>query len=216
MISVLIVDDHKLIRLALRKLLAQAGDIEIIGEATNGEEAIHLAGELKPHIVLMDIQMPGMNGLEATQVLLRKYPHIKVIALTAHNADPFPFSFIKAGATGYLTKNVDADELTHAIHSVARGHRYITPEIAQQLALRQVAVEALSPFAAVSKRELQVMLMITNGHGIPVIAKKLHISSKTVNTYRYRLFEKLHVKNDVELTHLTLRYKLLDSVHHSK
>jgi len=209
-INTLIVDDHDLIRLGLRKLLTNVTDIKIVGEAASGEQAVRMARELNPHVVLMDLKMPGIGGLEATHKLLRANPDIKVIAVTACDEEPFPYRFVRAGAAGYITKNTNLDELVTAIRKVFAGQPYITPEIAQKMALRQVTDAAKSPFAELSERELQVMWMITHGERVQQIADKLCLSSKTVNTYRYRLFEKLKVKNDVELTHLALRYGMLD------
>jgi two-component system invasion response regulator UvrY len=210
-INVLIVDDHDLVRLGIKKLLANVTDIHIIGEAATGELAIKMARDLKPHVVLMDLKMPGIGGLEATHKLLRVNPNIKVIAVTACDEQPFPLRFVRAGAAGYITKTASLDELVAAIHKVAAGQHYITPEIAQQLALQQVSDAAKSPFAELSERELQVMWMITRGHKATEIATRLCLSPKTINTYRYRLFEKLKVKNDVELTHLAMRYGMLEA-----
>jgi len=209
-INVLIVDDHNLMRLGIKRLLANTTDIKVVGEAASGEAALRLTREIKPDVVLMDLKMPGIGGLEATHKLLRINPNIKVIAVTSCDEEPFPYRLVRAGAAGYLTKTADLDELVMAIRKVHAGHAYITPEIAQQMALRQVSDAAKSPFAELSERELQVMWMITRGHKVQDIADKLCLSSKTVNTYRYRLFEKLQVKNDVELTHLALRYGMLD------
>lgn len=214
MINVLIVDDHELVRLGIRKLLAGASDIKIVGEADSGESAVRMVRDakpdVKPEVILMDLKMPGIGGLEATHKLLRVNPNLKVLVVTSCDEEPFPYRLVRAGAAGYVTKNANVDELVMAIRKVHAGHPYITPEIAQQMALRQVSDAAKSPFAELSERELQVMWMITHGHRVQEIADKLCLSPKTVNTYRYRLFEKLNVKNDVELTHLALRYGMLD------
>lgn len=209
-INVLIVDDHDLIRYGIKKLLGNARDINVIGEAASGEAAIKMARELNPDIVLMDLKMPGIGGIEATHKLLRANPKIKVIAVTSCDEEPFPYRLVRAGASGYVTKSADVDELIMAIRRVYSGHVYITPEVAQQMALRQATNASKSPFAELSERELQVMWMITHGHKVQEIAEKLCLSPKTVNTYRYRLFEKLKVRNDVELTHLALHYGMLD------
>lgn len=210
MINVLIVDDHDLVRLGIQKLLSTVSDIKVVGEAESGEIAVRLVRELKPDVVLMDLKMPGIGGLEATHKLLRVNPGIKVIVVTSCDEEPFPYRLVRAGAAGYVTKNANIEELVGAIRKVYAGQAYITPEIAQKMALRQVSDAAKSPFAELSERELQVMWMITHGNRVQEIASKLCLSPKTVNTYRYRLFEKLNVKNDVELTHLALRYGMLD------
>ena len=210
MINVIIVDDHSLIRLGIRKLLANVTDIKVVGEADAGEKAISLVRELKPDIVLMDLKMPGIGGLEATHKLMRVNPKLKIIVVTVHDEEPFPYRLVRAGAAGYVTKNTNVDELVNAIHKVTSGQVYITPEIAQKMALRQVSDASKSPFAQLSERELQVMWMIVRGEKVKEIAKKLCLSPKTINTYRYRLFEKLNVRNDVELTHLGLRYGMVE------
>jgi len=210
MISVLIVDDHNLTRTIIRSLLEPNKDIEVIGEAKTGEEAIQLTQGLKPQIILMDVQMPGIGGLETTHRLLRANPYLKIIILTAYENGPFPSGFVRAGAAGYLTKKTSAEELAEAIHTVFAGHSYITPLIAQQLALSQIFAANNSPLNLLTERELQIMWMTTKGFAVDIMATQLHLSTKTINTYRYRLFDKLNVRNDVELTHLAVRCGMLD------
>lgn len=212
MIKVLIVDDHELLRIGIKKLLSELDDIEIVGEARSGEEALTLAREMHPDVVLMDVKMPGIGGLEAARRILqlRQDPEIKVIALTSCKEEPFPSRFIQAGAQGYLTKGCDLDEMILAIRKVNNNERYISPEIAQDLALSKLSSNKKeTPFDKLSERELQVMLMITNGQKVQDISDKLCLSPKTVNSYRYRLFEKLNLNNDVELTHLAIRHGML-------
>lgn len=211
MITVLLVDDHDLVRAGIRSLLADLNDIKVIGEASSGEEAVRIAREKHPNVVLMDVRMPGIGGLEATRKLLRADPDIKVIALTVCGEEPFPSKLLQAGAAGYLTKGSGIDEMVQAIHSVHTGKRYISPEVAQQLALKHLSDDKASPFDALSERELQVMLMITSGQKVQEISDKLCLSPKTVNSYRYRLFDKLNVHSDVELTHLAIRHGILDT-----
>jgi two-component system invasion response regulator UvrY len=172
------------VRLGIKKLLSTVSDIKVVGEAESGEQAVSLVRDLKPDIVLMDLKMPGIGGLEATHKLLRVNNSIKVIVVTSCDEEPFPYRLVRAGAAGYVTKNADIDELVKAIHRVHDGHVYITPEIAQKMALRQVSDAAKSPFAELSERELQVMWMITHGNRVQEIAAKLCLSPKTVNTYR--------------------------------
>ena len=185
--------------------------MKVIGEASSGEEAVKIAREKRPNVVLMDVRMPGIGGLEATRKLLRGDPDVKVIALTVCDEEPFPSKLLQAGAAGYLTKGSDLEEMVQAIHSVHHGKRYISPEVAQQLALKHLSDDKASPFDALSERELQVMLMITSGQKVQDISDKLCLSPKTVNSYRYRLFEKLNVNSDVELTHLAIRHGILDT-----
>lgn len=204
-------DDHVLVRAGISRLLADVEGICVVGEAENGEEAIKLVKEKKPHVVLMDVKMPGIGGLEATRKMLRHNPHLKIIVLTVCNEDPLPSKFLKAGASGYLTKGALIEEMVAAIHAVHKGKRYLGPEIAQQLALKNFSEGENSLLDLLSERELQVMMMITSGQKVQEIAAKLCVSPKTVNSYRYRIYEKLDVHSDVELTHLAIRHGLLDS-----
>lgn len=211
LITVLIVDDHELVRAGIRSLLSGVNGIKVVGEAANGEDAVKLAREKHPNVILMDVRMPGFGGLEATRKILRIDPDIKVIALTVYGEEPFPSKLLQAGAAGYLTKGSGLDEMVQAIHSVHHGKRYISPEVAQQLALKHLSDDKASPFDSLSERELQVMIMITSGLKVQEISDKLCLSPKTVNSYRYRLFDKLNVHSDVELTHLAIRHGILDS-----
>lgn len=207
----MIVDDHELVRAGIRSLLSGVSGIKVIAEASSGEDAIKLAKEKHPNVILMDVKMPGIGGLEATRRILRSDADAKVIALTVYGGEPFPSKLLQAGAAGYLTKGSDAEEMIQAILSVHHGKRYLSPEVAQQLALKHVTDDAASPFDSLSEREMQVMLMIVNGQKVQEISDKLCLSPKTVNSYRYRLFEKLSVNSDVELTHLAIRHGILDT-----
>ncbi len=213
MINVLLVDDHDLVRVGIRRLLADVSGIKVIGEAKSGEDAVKLARELKPQVILMDVKMPGIGGLEATKKVLRTDPDIKVIAVTVYGEEPFPTRLLQAGAVGYITKGSSIDEMVQAIRAVYAGQKYLSPEVAQQLALKHLTNQDDSPFDSLSERELQVMIMITNGQKVQEISDKLCLSPKTVNSYRYRLFEKLGVDGDVELTHLAIRHGMLDTEH---
>ncbi|MCW5588078.1 MAG: UvrY/SirA/GacA family response regulator transcription factor [Legionellales bacterium] len=210
MIKVLIVDDHDLVRAGVKRLLADQAGIKVVGEAESGEAAINNARKTTPQVVLMDVKMPGIGGLEATRKLLRIDPDVKILVLTACDEDPFPSRLLQAGAAGYLTKDCGVDEMVQAIKAVNAGQRYISPVIAQQLALKHLSDNEASPFDVLSERELQVMIMITSGQKVQDISEKLCLSPKTVNSYRYRLFEKLNINSDVELTHLAIRHGLLD------
>lgn len=211
MIKVLIVDDHELIRSGISRLLADHDKISVIGEACSGEEAVSKSRELKPDVVLMDANMPGIGGLEATRRLLRYDPDVKVIAVTVHGDEPYPTRFMQAGAAGYVTKGADINEMVKAIRQVATGKRYLSPEIAQQMALKAFDPDKASPFDDLSDREMQVMLMITRGQKVQDISEQLFLSPKTVNSYRYRLFEKLNIENDVELTHMAIRHGIIEA-----
>jgi len=209
-VKVLLVDDHELVRTGIRRLLDDFADIEVIAEAESGEEAITLVRELRPQVVLMDVNMPGIGGLEATRKLTQIDPSVKVIVVTIHLDEPFPTRLLQAGAAGYLTKGCAVSEIVEAIRQVGKGKRFIGSDVAQQLAMTMLPGSDKSPFDSLSQRELQVMLMVTQGQKIQEIADKLCLSPKTVSTYRYRLFEKLEVKSDVELTHLAMRHGMID------
>ena len=211
MIKLMIVDDHDLIRTGLSRLLSDQEKIDIIAEAASGEEAVTKARELKPNVVLMDANMPGIGGLEATRRLLRYDPDIKIIVITVHDEEPYPSRFMQAGASGYLTKGASADEMVIAIRQVATGKRYLSPEIAQKMALKALNPDDGNPFDELSDREMQVMMMITKGVKVQDISEQLFLSPKTVNSYRYRVFEKLDIENDVELTHMAIRYGIIDA-----
>lgn len=159
----------------------------------------------------MDMNMPGIGGLEATRKILRFNPDVKIIVLTIHTENPFPTKVMQAGGSGYLTKGAGPDEMINAIRMVHSGQRYISPEIAQQMALSQFASDAENPFKDLSERELQIMMMITKGQKVTDISEQLSLSPKTVNSYRYRLFNKLDISGDVELTHLAIRHGMLDT-----
>ena len=211
MISVLIVDDHNLVRAGITRLLSDVNGIEIIAEASSGEEAVRVAKEKRPQVVLMDVSMPpGIGGLGATPKMLRNDPNIKIIALTVYAIGPFPTQLLQAGAVGYLTKDALLDEMVHAIRTVHSGKRYLSPEIAQQLALKTFSEGSKFPFDLLCGREMQVMVMIANGQNVRDISEKLCVSQKTINSYRYRIYKKLNLHSDVELMLLAMRYGILD------
>jgi len=205
-----VVDDHDLVRTGITRMLADIDGLQVVGEADSGESALKLARELKPDVVLMDVKMPGIGGLEATRKLLRSHPDIKVVAVTVCEEDPFPTRLMQAGAAGYLTKGAGLDEMVQAIRMAFAGQRYISPQIAQQLALKSFQPQG-SPFDALSEREIQIALMIVGCQKVQIISDKLCLSPKTVNTYRYRIFEKLSVTSDVELTLLAVRHGMVDA-----
>lgn len=213
MIRVLVVDDHDLVRTGISRMLADISGLQVIGQADSGEDAIRKARELKPDVVLMDVKMPGIGGLEATRKLLRSYPDLKVIAVTICEEDPFPTRLLQAGAAGCLTKGAALEEMVQAIRMVFGGQRYISPQIAQQLALKSFQPQlSESPFDLLSEREIQIALMIANCQKVQSISDKLCLSPKTVNTYRYRIFEKLSITSDVELALLAVRHGMVDTV----
>ena len=210
MIRVLVVDDHRLVRAGIRRILDEAPHVEVVGEADSGETAVQQVREHRPQVVLMDVNMPGMGGLEATRKLLRIDPELKIVALTVHGSEPYPSRLLEAGAVGYVTKGCDEREILDAIRRVAAGERYLGADIARQMALSGLEHGAGNPFDRLSQREVQVMMLVTAGRKLQDISDTLCLSPKTVSTYRYRLYEKLGVSNDVELTRLAIRHGLIE------
>ncbi len=209
MIRLLIVDDHELVRVGLRQILADYPAIEIVGEAGNGETALRLNREVRPDVILLDICMPGLSGLETTVRLKQARPTLAVIILSVHETAPYPERLMAAGAAGYLTKGCSVTELVQAIGAVARGGRHIGSAVAQSMALGMLPGTAASPFDGLSAREMEVMLMLADGHRLADIANTMHLSPKTVATYKYRIFEKLDTRNDVAMTRMAMRYGIV-------
>ena len=211
MINILLVDDHELVRTGICRIIDDVRGMKVIGEAESGEEAVKWCRKHQPDVILMDINMPGIGGLDAMHKILRINEDIKIIMLTMHTENPFPSKVMQAGASGYISKCAGPNEVLSAIRSVHAGQRYLAPEIAQQMALSQISPTSDDPFGMLSERELQIMMMITKGQRVVDISGQLGLSPKTINSYRYRLFEKLGVKGDVGLTHLAIRYGVLDT-----
>lgn len=211
MIRVLLVDDQNFTRAALKSLLALSPDIEIVGEADSGTAALRLLKTISPDIILMDLNLPGMSGLRATRVILERNPNAKIIALTTYAHAPIPTKMLQAGAKGYLTKSSSLEELINAIQSVFDGKIYLSADISHQIAISGVSTKA-SPLKSLSGRELQVLTLIIQGHTAQEIGDKLSINHKTVNSFRYRIYRKLDLKNNVELTLFAARYGLLEKI----
>jgi len=206
MIRILVVDDHELVRIGLRHILADYPLIDIVGEAGDGETAIRLNREVKPDVALLDIHLPGLSGFEVTSRLKQMNPDLGIIILTIHEAAPFPGRLLDAGASAYLTKGCPATELVQAIRTVAKGGRHIGASVAQEMALAMLPGTSSSPFDGLSAREMEVMLMLVEGRKMADIAEIMHLSPKTVATYKYRIFEKLDTRSDVDMTRMAMRY----------
>ena len=209
MINVMIVDDHGLVRTGLKRVLDDVAGIEVIAQACNGEQAIATARRKQPDIVLMDISMPGIGGLEATRRITTSFPAIRVIALTVHEEIPFPTCLLEAGASGYITKGSDVTEIIDAINKVYRGQQYLTRDVAEKVAFTSLRNRGRTPLERLSDREVEVMMMIVQGIRNKDIARRLCLSPKTTSTLRYRLHEKLGVCNDVELTRYAIRHGII-------
>jgi two-component system invasion response regulator UvrY len=209
MIRVILADDQHLVRTCIASMLDSMPNITVVGEVADGEQAVHLARTERPDIVLMEILMPGMGGLEATQRIVRHGDHARVIALTSCVDAPLPAQMMKAGAHGYLSKNVEPAELEEAIRRVYLGKRFVCNEVAQALANYAFDDNVESPFGILSNREMQIMMMVVNCQKVSEISGNLHLSPKTVNSYRYRIFDKLKISSDVELVLLAVKYGIV-------
>ncbi|MDO3382704.1 response regulator [Gilvimarinus algae] len=211
MTRILVVDDHDLVRMGIVRMLNDVKGYEVVGDAKSGEEAVTKARTLAPEVVLMDVKMPGIGGLEATRKMLAANPGVKIIAVTACDDSLYPSRLLQAGALGYVTKGTGFTDITTAIDTVVRGRQYMSSAIAQQLALRNITgSQDTSPFEKLSQRELETAMLIAGGHKAQDIATTFSVSPKTVNSYRYRIFEKLGINSDVELALLAVKYNYLD------
>ena len=210
LIRVLVADDHELVRCGIVRMLDDVDGVEVVGEVFSGEEVQTFCRSHSVDVVLMDIRMPGMGGLEATRRLTASRPEIKVIALTSMDDAVHSRKILEAGAWGYLTKGGDPSEMVRGVKSVFAGKRYICAEIAQEMAVQSCRQAPENPFDALSPQEFQVASMVIDCYKTADIAASMGIESKTVNSYRYRIFEKLGVKSDVALARLAIRHGLVD------
>jgi DNA-binding NarL/FixJ family response regulator len=210
MIKILIADDHPLIREGLKKTLREEHDVEVVCEARNGREVLDLIDKHDLNVIVMDLSMPGINGLEVLSELKKNKSRLPVLILSMHPEERFAIRAFRAGAAGYLTKESAPQELINAIRKVVTGGKYITPSVAEQLAIELENNTNKLPHEILSNRELEVLCMIASDISINDIAEKLCLSVNTVHSYRSRILEKLKMKTDIELTHYALLYHLID------
>jgi DNA-binding NarL/FixJ family response regulator len=208
-IRVFLIDDHALVRAGMKMILSGETDIDVVGEADSGEDALPQVRQLKPDVVLCDLHMPGLSGLDITERIARS-GGAKVIIVSVLEDGPLPKRLLEAGASGYIGKAGDAVELLRAVRDVARGKRYLGSNVAQNLALSNMAGNE-SPFDGLSPRELEVAMLLVQGLRQDDIAKRLSLSAKTVNTHKSRLFEKLAVTDGIALARLAGQYGLIDA-----
>lgn len=209
MIRVLIVDDHALVRTGLRLVLSAERDIEVVGECATGEEAWATLRKLKPDVLLCDLHLPGISGLDVTERVARSGLDTKVLIVSIQEDGPLPRRLIEAGAAGYIGKGSDASELVRAVRDVARGRRYLASQVAQHLAFSGLAGPG-SPFDRLSPRELEVAKMLCTGMRMEEIGRRLSLSGKTVATHKYRLFDKLGIKDAIALARLAAQHGISD------
>ena len=208
-IKVMLVDDHAVVRMGFRLLLEGSKDIAVIGEADNGESAVRQFQELEPDLLIMDISMPGIGGLEAIDRVLAKRAGQKILVLSAHEDVMHAKRVLKAGASGYVTKRSAADVLIEAVRSVHNGIVYLEPNIAQQLAVEQVS-GSKDPIDALTEKEFKVFLSLAKGQSVQDIADIMSLSPRTVGTHLYKIKQKLNASNSAELAIIAMRTGLID------
>ena len=211
-IRVYVVDDHALVRAGMRMILSGETDIEVVGEAESGEDALPQIRKLKPDVVLCDLHLPGVSGLEVTERIVKGDYGTRVIVVSVLEDGPMPKRLIAAGAAGYVGKAGDARELLRAVRDVALGKRYLASGVAQNLALSGIGGDG-SPFDALSPREMEVAMLLIQGLRQEEIAKRLSLSAKTINTHKTRLFEKLRIQDSIALARLASQYGLSEPAH---
>jgi two-component system, NarL family, invasion response regulator UvrY len=211
-IRVMVVDYHELVRIGISRIVGDEPDMEVVAEAASGEEALRILRSFPPEkcpdVLLIDVTMPGMSGMETTQRISRLYPELRIIAMSAIEAGLIPARMLRAGAVAFLSKTVSIIELMRAIRTVYLGQRYLTQRLATRMVMDSVYDEHQSPFETLSERELQVALMLIDCNSINTISENLSLSPKTVYSYRYRIFEKLSIRNDSALVMLAVKHGL--------
>ncbi|MDX2218641.1 MAG: response regulator transcription factor [Burkholderiales bacterium] len=209
-IKVMLADDHAVVRRGLRQIIADSGDIEVIGEASDYGELTALMRKAECDVLVLDISMPGKNGIEVLKIVHERLPKLPVLILSMYPEDQYAMRALKAGASGYVTKDSAPEKLVDAIRVLAKGKKYITPELAATLAERLTAPEDLAPHQTLSDREYETLRLIASGKKLSDIAEALALSPKTVSVYRSRLLEKMNLKNNAELTHYALKHGLVE------
>ncbi|MFA5252448.1 MAG: response regulator transcription factor [Phycisphaerae bacterium] len=212
-IRIILADDHEILRHGISKSFEQESDFKVIGQASDGHSAVDLVRELSPDVVIMDIGMPDLNGVEATRKITKNHPKVKVIGLSMHSSDKYVREMFKAGASGYLLKNCSFEELTEAVRAVAGGKTYISSSIGDMIVKEYASKsdEEKSVFSVLSEREREVLQLLAEGKTTKQIAKRLHISPKTVEAHRLRIMERLKIDNVAQLTKYAIQEGLTEA-----
>jgi len=210
MIRVLLADDHAIVRAGLKEILADTGDIEVAGEAANGQEVLARVSAQDFDIAVLDLSMPGRNGIELIKLVKAEKPKLRILVLSMHSEEQYAVRALKAGASGYLSKESAADQLVAAIRRIAAGGAYVTPETAERLALGAAPRAEAAAYTLLSDREFQVFRMIARGASVSEIARELSLSVKTISTHKTRIMDKMGLANQAELIRYALEHKLLD------
>ena len=202
--TIILVDDHAVVRAGVRRLLEQEPLFEVIGEAESGEKAYQIFGELKPDVMVMDLSMPGMGGLESIRRILMRYEKAKILVLSMHEDLSFANQALKLGAKGYLTKNTLADDLVKSIETVTQGDVFLSDEIAKKMAMQSISGNQ-DPVHDLSAREFEIFRLLAEGFDIDAIASTLNISSKTVSNYQTMIKQKLNINTPIELIRYAIK-----------
>lgn len=212
---ILIADDHAIVREGVRMILAAEHDFDVVGEASSGEQALELIETLRPHVVVMDISMPGIGGIEATEKIKQRHPGVNVLALTMHEDENYVFRLLRAGASGYVLKRAAATDLVAAVRAASRGEAFLYPSVARDVIadyLRRVeAGEEKERYDGLTSREREILTLIAQGLSNQEIAKNLYISIKTVQTHRAHILEKLGLHDRTELVRYAIRKGLIEA-----
>lgn len=208
MIRILLADDHAIVRNGLKQIIAGASDLQVIGEAASGAEVLELARRTPPDLLLLDMTMPGISGAELIRRLRADHPNIPVLVLSMHNEAQVVSRALKAGASGYVTKDSDQEILLAGIRKVAAGNRYIDPALVDAMVFDGSAAADAAPHAALTERELQVLEMLASGQSLTAIAESLHLSAKTISAHKAHLMQKLGIDNNADLMRYAIRHGL--------
>ena len=210
MIRVFLADDHAIVRAGLKELLTSTGDMEVVGEATNGQQVLSAVRSEEIEVLVLDMSMPGRSGVELIKLVKAEQPKLRVLVLSMHSEQQYAVRSVRAGASGYLTKESAADVLVTAIRRIARGGAYITPETAERLVLDTSSTDERLPHTLLSNREFEVFRMIVAGTSVTDIATKLNLSVKTISTHKARILEKMSLSSQAELVRYAVKHGLVD------